>query len=253
MKKSTILLALVSVMAVLAVVGSGCLSSGEALPDADEKLAGINYVNIYTDKENVIAQLEVIIYGTNAQSLNKEKIVADIDGNNVNIRVPVTESGSVNTRDIGYETVTVILGTKDQFKAGEKYTVIVNENKIKTLEFEFVDGTMYSYRPASIDQMTVTVDGKDIVVDALVAIGGGANSIDTENIRTSDKFDSENNYEISIPLKTRDGISTMEMKWGNEKFVVGQIDKLTDGTYQVLINDQIVSFTIANGVLTQNV
>ena len=255
MKKSSILIGLVTLLAVFAVIGSGCLSSGEgeSAPDTPAKLAGINYVHVYTDKENVIAQLEVIIYGTHAQKVNKENIVVKIDGNDIFVTVPVTESGPANTRDIGYETVTVILGTKDQFKAGERYTVNVNGNEIKSLEFEFVDGVMNSYKPASIDQMVVETEGKDIVVTALVAIGGGANSIATDEITTSGKFDDENNYEITIPLKTRDGISTMEMKWGNEKFVVGQTDKLANGTYQVIINGQVVSFTLENGTVTQNI
>ena len=254
MKKSSILIALVSLMAVLAVIGSGCLSSGENEPavNATEKLAGVNYVHVYTDKENVVATLEVMILGTHAQKVNKENIAVKIDGNNVLVTVPVTESGSVNTRDIGYETVTVVLGTKDQFKEGQRYTVNVNSG-IKTLEFEFTDDVMNSYKPATIDQMEVTTDGKDIVVTALVAIGGGANSIATDEITTSGKFDSENNYEINIPLKTRDGISTMEMKWGAETFVVGQTDKLANGTYQVVINGQIISFTLENDTLTHNV
>ena len=290
MKKSNFLIALASLMMAFVVIGSGCLSAADPT-SGTEKLAGINHIQIHSDKENVVAQIEVIIQGTHAQKVNTENIDVQTDGSKINIKIPVVESGPVNTRDIGYETVTVVLGTKDRFKDGQRYTVVVNEkenginslefefgkdyvnekesginslgfefgkdyvngNGINSLEFEFIDGVMHFYTPAPITQIIVTTDGKDIVIDTIVAIGGGANSIDTNNITTSGKFDDKNNYGINIPLKTREGLSTMEMKWGNERFVIGQTDKLTDGDYQITVNGQTVSFTLENGKVTQNI
>lgn len=252
MKKMMMIFSVFAV-AVLAVAASGCLGNSDA-NDANIVSAPANSVIIYTDGDNVVAQMTVMIMGTHSQSIDKDNVTVAINGTNVDVTVPAVNSGSVNTRDIGYEDIVVILGKVSDFKADTTYTVTVggNADAMKQYGFEIVDGTLYSYRPANIDSVIVELDGNSVIATAVVAIGGGANSIDTENIAVADGFNADNEFDVYIPLKIRDGVSTMEMKWGEEKFTLGQKDSMEDGTYTVNVNGYIVSFTIENETLTIN-
>ncbi|MDV0444871.1 hypothetical protein MmiAt1_04160 [Methanimicrococcus sp. At1] len=266
MKKILMIFAVLAV-AVLAVAASGCLSSDSGLETNTTNNTTNNMTNnttvtgapaqsviIYTDGDNVIAQMVVMIMGTHSQSIDKANATVNVSGTTVDVYVPAVTVSGINTMDIGYEDVTVVLGKVSDFEAGKKYVVTIDgkSDAMKQYGFEIVNGTLYSYRPANIDNVTVAADGNNITVTAVVAIGGGANSIDKENITTVDGFNADGEYDIYIPLKVKDGPSTMEMKWGDEKFVIGQLDKMKDGTYVVKINDYGISFTIAGGQLTVN-
>lgn len=254
MKKSFLMIFAVFAVALLAVAASGCLGSDDKDPEINVPSAPAQSVIIYTDGDNVMASVTAIIFGTHSQSLDANNSSAKINGTTVDITIPVINSDTINTRDLGYEQVLVVLGKKSDFKEGQYYNVTVGgeADSVKKYGFEFVDGQMYSYRAANIDNLTVAADGNNVTVTAVIAIGGGADSIDKTNITASGKFDENNEYDIYIPHKTRDGPSTMEMKWGEEQFVVGQLDKMENGTYTVKVNGISVSFTVENGKLTAN-
>lgn len=241
-------------VAVLAVAAGGCLGADDKEPDKNVTAAPAQSVIIYTDGDNVMAQMTVMIMGTHSQSIDKDNITVNINGTNVDVFVPAVTTSDVNTKDIGYEEVTVVLGKKSDFKAGTAYTVTVGSktDAMNRYGFEITDGTLYSYRAANIDSVTVALDGNNITATTVIAIGGGSNSIDKENISVAGGFNADNEFDVYIPLKTRDGPSTMEMKWGEEKFTVGQMDKMKDGTYTVNVNGYTVSFTIESGKLTVN-
>lgn len=253
MKKSILMIFAVFAVAVLAVAASGCLSSAdEPQNNSTVSAAPAQSVIIYTQGDNVMASVTAMIMGTHSQTLDTDNVSVNINGNRVDITIPAVNSSPVNTRDLGYEQVTVVLGKKDQFTAGQTYTVTVGGREESKYTFEIVDGTLYSFMPASIESLTVETNGNDIVATALIAIGGGSNSIDTENITQASGFNADGEHVISIPLKIRDGPSTMEMKWGEEKFTVGQLDQMENGTYTVNVNGYIVSFTLTDGQLTLN-
>ncbi len=253
MKKILMIFAVLAV-AFLAVAASGCLGSDDKEPEKNVTAAPAQSVIIYTDGDNVMAQMTVMIMGTHSQSIDKDNITVNINGTKVDVFVPAVTTSDVNTKDIGYEDVTVVLGKKSDFKAGTAYTVTVGgkTDSMKQYGFDIVDGTLYSYRPANIDNVTVSADGNNITATVVIAIGGGSNSIDKENITAATGYNTDNEFDIYIPLKTRDGPSTMEMKWGEEKFTVGQLDNMKDGTYTVNVNGYMVSFTIESGKLTVN-
>ncbi|WNY28082.1 hypothetical protein MmiEs2_02630 [Methanimicrococcus stummii] len=254
MKKILMVFAVLAA-AILAVGASGCLGSDSDIGnDTIVTGAPAQSVIIYTDGDDVIAQMVVMIMGTHSQSIDKDNVTVNVSGSVVDIFVPAVTVSGINTMDIGYEDVTVVLGKVSDFEAGRKYTIAIDgeANVMKQYGFEIVDGTLYSFRPANIDTVTVAVDGNDIIATAVVAIGGGSNSIDKENITVASEFDKDNEYDIYIPLKVKDGPSTMEMKWGEEKFTIGQINKMKDGTYAVNVNGYFVSFTITGGELTVN-
>ncbi|WNY23463.1 hypothetical protein MmiHf6_07700 [Methanimicrococcus hongohii] len=255
MKKMLMIFAVLAA-AVLAVAASGCLGSGDATDPETVASAPVQSMIIYTDGDNVVAQMTVMIMGTHSQSIDKDNITVSIDADksNVNVIIPTASSSDINTMDIGFEDVIVVLGQKSDFKEDAYYTVTVGgkTDAMNQFGFEIVDGTLYSFRPANIDSVTVAVDGNNITATAVVAIGGGANSIDTANITTAGGFNADSEYDIYIPLITKDGPSTMEMKWGEEQFTIGQLDSMEDGTYAVNVNGYFVSFTIAGGELTIN-
>lgn len=254
MKKILMIFAVLAV-ALLAVAASGCLGSDDKEPEKNMTenvtAAPAQSVITYTDGENVIAQMTVMIMGTHSQSIDKDNITVNMNGTNVDVFVPAVTTSAVNTRDIGYEDVTVILGKKSDFKEGTAYTVTVGgkADPMKPYSFEFADGTLYSYRPANIDSVTVALDGNNIIATAVVPIGGGAYSIDKENISAASGFNADNGFDVYIPLKIRDGPSTLEMKWGEEKFTVGQLDKMEDGTYTVNVNGATAVFTVTGSFL----
>lgn len=252
MKKSILLTLSVLAVAVLAVSFSGCLASGDDKPVVVDNPAAIQSITYYTfpvGGDNVTADILVQIQGTHSQSVDKENITVTIIGDKVYVNVPVVNSGSVNTKDLGYVNVEVVLGTKDQFKDGE-YTVIVNGGTDKefTSDIKFEDGQLYSYKPGSIGDVVVGTDGNNITVDASVVLGGSAETVDKENITTSGKFEN-GKYDIYIPTQIKDGITTLNLIYAQESFVVGQLDQLEDGTYTVSVNGVEVTFTVENGEL----
>ncbi|MBZ3935201.1 hypothetical protein [Methanimicrococcus blatticola] len=253
MKKILMIFAVLAV-AFLAVAASGCLGSDDKESDKNITAAPAQSVIIYTDGDNVIAQMTVMIMGTHSQSIDKDNVTVNINGTNVDVFVPAVTTSDVNTRDIGYENVTVILGKTKDFKEGTAYTVTVGgkTDAMNKYGFEIVDGTLYSFRAANIDSVTVAADGNNITATAVIAIGGGSNSVDKENITAATGYNTDNEFDIYIPLKIRDGPSTMEMKWGEEKFTIGQLNTMKDGTYTVNVNGYTVLFTIESGKLTIN-
>lgn len=255
MKKSILLALSVFAVAVLAVSFSGCLASGDDKPVTIDNPAVIQTVTYHTfpvSGNNVTADILVQIQGTHSQSIDKENITVTIIGDKVYVNVPVVNSGSVNTKDLGYVNVEVVLGTKDQFKDGE-YTVIVNGGTDRefTSDIRFENGQLYYYKPGTVNDIVIGTDGNNITVDAVVILGGSAETVDKENITASGKFEN-GKYEIYIPTQIKDGITTLNLIYAQESFVVGQLDGLEDGTYTVSVNGVEAAFTIEDGKLVVN-
>lgn len=246
MRKITLMILAILAAAVLAVSFSGCLSSGSSQNEFKpiEKPAAIQTVTIYTIGDNVMASIVVQIHGTYSQSLDKDNITVNMDKNNINANVPVINKSEKNTFDIGYETVEVVLGKKDQFKDGiYKLTINGNTPRAFTTDFKFSDGKLYSYRSAVLENATVeVVDGK-IVVNANVSLAGSAETIDEANI-TIDRTLPNNDIIISIPTQVQDGATTLILIWKNVAIEVGQLDKMADGTYTATVNGIVVPFTV---------
>ena len=246
-------------VAVLAISFSGCLSNSME-PFIEERPvyepAAIYDVTIYTMGDNVMASIVVQIQGTYSQSLDKDNITVNMNGNSVYVNVPVIDSSSVNTRDFGYETVEVNLGKKSQFKNID-YKLIINGNTPKafTSNFKFAGGDLYTYYPAVIDNVVVEViDGK-VVINSKVVRGGSAETLDKDNIIVSGTLQ---NHDVSvyIPLQIKDGITTLIIGWENVVIEIGQLDELEDGTYTVTVNGIETHFTVSNhqlvtGVITE--
>lgn len=250
MKKSILLALSVFAVAVLAVSFSGCLSSADDSPKVLENPAVIQSISYYTfpvNGDNVTAEILVQIQGTHSQSVDKDNITVTVIGDKIYVNVPVTDSSAVNTKDLGFEKVEVVLGTKDQFKDGE-YTVIVNNGTEKefTSDIKFEDGQLYYYKPGTVGNIAIGTDGNNITVDVNVVLGGSAETIDKENITTSGKFDENGKYDISIPTQIKDGVTTLNLINAQESFVIGQLDQLEDGTYTVSVNGVEVTFTVEN-------
>ncbi|WNY24197.1 hypothetical protein MmiHf6_15270 [Methanimicrococcus hongohii] len=250
MKKTILLTLTVLVIAVLAVSFSGCLASGDDKPVVIDNPAAIQTVTYYTypiDGDTVTASILVQIQGTHSQSVDNDNITVTIIEDKIYVNVPVVNSSAVNTKDLGYETVEVVLGTKDELKDGE-YTVVVNGGTDKefTSDIKFVDGQLYYYKPGSIGDITIGADGNNLTVDITVILAGSAETVDKENITVSDKFE-DGKFEIYIPTQIKDGITTLNLIYAEESFVIGQLDQFEDGTYTVFVNGIEVTFTIENG------
>ena len=244
MKKSIILLVLISIMAVLVIFGSGCLDSKEPASVA-EKVPEINTVYMRSG-ENITG---TIIF-TDYQPIDTENISINISDNTINVTVPIIESDSADTIN-DHKIIEVDLGSKDQFEEG-KYNVIINENRYSIFSFEFKDGILHSYGPVYVERIEITTKGKDIIVKTLYEIGGVDATLDEENKTISDKFDSENKYDIYIPRKIQEWpagtAKILPLIMGEEEFIVGQKDDLADGTYYVNINGKSASFKIKYGI-----
>ncbi|MBZ3935705.1 hypothetical protein [Methanimicrococcus blatticola] len=252
MKKSILLALSVFAVAVLAVSFSGCLASGDdktVIIDNPATIQSVTYYTFPVNGDDVIADILVQIQGTHSQSVDKENITVTIIGDKIYVNVPVTNSSPVNTKDFGYEKVEVVLGTKDQFKDGD-YTVIINcgTEKEYTSDLKFEGGELYSYGPGSVGDVAVGTDGNNITVDVNVVLGGSAETVDKENITSSGKFE-DGVYEIYIPTQVKDGVTTLNLIYAQESFVIGQLDQLEDGTYTVSVNGVEVTFTISGGQL----
>jgi hypothetical protein len=253
MKKSNFIVILTATLIILAVIGSGCLDQKEP-EQIEEKVSGVNSVRMLTDEENLIAMVYVVTYSTHDLSADKQNVSSNISENNVNIVVPMIKS-EVKERDY-YETISVDLGNKNQFKDGQRYDLIVNGKKADNYSFEFTDGTPYIYDSVNISEMKITTSGKDIVVKTRIDIGGFEHSIDKENITVSKKLDGENTYEIYIPRKSQiypSGTAFFAiMTTGEEEIVIGQTNELPNGKYHVNVNGKSASFTIKYGLFIPN-
>lgn len=251
MKKSILMILSVLTVAVLAVSFSGCLGADDK-PNTTEPItnpAAIQAATLYTDGNNVMAQIVVQIHGTHSQSLDKDNVTVNVSGNTVNVNVPVVNSSSVNTKDLGYETVEVVLGTKDQFKDGD-YTLIINGKTDKTFEskFKFTDGQLYSYKPATIEGIVIEVADGKVVVNSTVTLAGSAETVDEKNITVTGTLQ-DNDVVITIPAQVKDGPTTLNLIWKNVVTEIGQLDGLADGTYKVTVNGIESTFTIQNNRL----
>ncbi|MDY0266507.1 MAG: hypothetical protein RBQ94_02495 [Methanimicrococcus sp.] len=256
MKKYLMTFAVLAVV-VLAVVASGCLDSEDKTNNdtvTNATSAPIQSLIFYTNGNDVIASATVMIMGTHSQSIDKDNITVKINGSYVDVVIPAVNSGSMNTKDIGYEDVEFVVGKVSDLKDGKTYT-LTNNGKIdemKQYKFEIVNGQLYTFIPAGVEKIEFLQDGKDIVASVIIPVGGGAYSIDSENITVSKGFDDKNEFGVYIPLKIKDGPSTLEMKWGEEKFTLGQTDKLENGTYTFNVNGHTASFTMEDGKMTVN-
>ena len=251
MNKSILTILSILTVAILAVSFSGCLGSANNdlnIIESIEKPAAIQTVTIYTIGDNVMAQIIVQIHGTYSQSIDKDNVTSNMLGNNIYVNVPVIDSSEINTRDFGYETITVVLGKKSQFPDSD-YKIIINSNTDRTFtsNFKFIDGNLYFYRTAVIDNVVVSVvDGK-VVVNSAVALAGNAETVDEANITVVGTGTLVNNYiGINIPTQVKDGITTMDIRWKNIVTEIGQLDGLEDGTYMVTVNGVVVTFAIQN-------
>ena len=245
--KSILIILLILMVSALVVGVGGCLAFGEnKSTDNNNKPAEIQSVSIVTKGDEVIAYLQVKIYGTYSQKVDIKNIDVSISGNNVNVNVPVIQTNAVNTREIGFETITVVLGKKDQFKDGD-YKLIVNGNteKESVTDFKIVDGTFYFTKDALVNTAIVEADGNKIMLNTTVTLGGSAETVDTENISVTGSFE-QNDLAVKIPTQMRDGITTLNIAWENVVVEIGQLDELEDGIYTVTVNGEEVSFTVEN-------
>ena len=252
MRKSILMILTIITTAVLAVGFSGCLGSaadGKVLEAVTEKPADIQSSIIVTEGDNLVAYIQVMIHGTHSQKVDTENITVDISGNKVNVNVPVMETSDVNTRDIGYETITVVLGKKDQFKDGD-YKLIINSGtgKESVTDFKVLEGTFYYTKEGSIHTAVIEAQGNKLVLNTTVTLGGSAETVDRENITLAGSFE-KNDFTVNIPTQMRDGITTLNIAWENVVVEIGQLDQLEDGTYTVTVNGEEIPFTIKNNKL----
>jgi len=247
MKKSILMILSLLTVAVLAVSFSGCLGNADdsnAAEVAVKNPAAIQSAVIVTNGDDLVAHIQVMILGTKSQSVDKENIAVNISGKDINITLPVINSSAVNTRDIGYETVTVVLGKKDQFTDGS-YKIIVNGGTDKEFEtsFRIVDGALYYTKNAGVHTSIIEADGNKIMLNTTVSLGGSAETVDEQNITVSGTFE-KNNIVVTIPAQVKDGITTLNIKWESVTTEIGQLDQLKDGTYTVIVNGVEVPFTV---------
>ena len=251
MKNSILMVLSILAVAVLAVGFSGCLGSSNndsIVIESIDKPAAIQTVTIYSIGDDVMAHIIVQIHGTYSQSLDKDNVTTTVIGNNIYVNIPVVDSSAMNTRDFGYEAITVVLGKKGQFQDGD-YKIIVNGNTDRTFtsNFKFIGGDLHFYRAAVIENVFVhVVDGK-VIVNSAVALAGSAETVDEANITVVGTGTLLNNYiGINIPTQVKDGITTMDIRWKNIATEIGQLDDLDDGTYMVTVNGVVLTFTIQN-------
>ena len=137
MKKSNILLMLMSALIVLVIIGSGWLELKQE--QNTEKIIVMDSIEIYNDGENVIADIGVALDSAYNQSVDHQNISVNISNTTVNVIVPTSKSDSTEIKD--YERVYVVLGSKDKFKDNQEYKFIFNKkNKNEDFYFEFKDG-----------------------------------------------------------------------------------------------------------------
>jgi hypothetical protein len=250
---------LLTIFAVLAVAllftgASGCLERtvDAALPDSSlapgltASPGFINSVSIYEMDGNLIALIQVAIQGTHAQSLDEANITVTINGNTVEVYVPVVTKDGINTKNIGIETVSVIIGKASDFE-GKKYDVIVNGNNALKNTFVIENNVMTTLKPASFENVEIKTDGNKLI--ALVTMGiSGSQSIDVASIIKSEAFEN-NEYDIYIPVKSAGLIMTMDYNRVSEEFVLGELSQFEDGVYTININGQPITFEIKNKTL----
>lgn len=254
MKKSILLTLSIVALAVLAVSFSGCLASGDDEPAVIDHPAVIQSVIYYTlpvNGDNITADILVQIQGTYSQSIDHDNITVTVIGDKIYVNVPVINDGVINTMDLGYETVSVNLGTKDELKDGT-YTVIVNYGTDRefTSPLKIENGELYYYKPGTVNDIIVEADGNNVTVHAVIVLAGSAETVDTENITASGKFDENGRYEIYIPTQVKDGITTLNLIYAPESFIIGQLNEMADGTYTVSVNGVETAFAVENGQLS---
>ena len=250
MKKPILMIFSLIAVALLFTSAGGCLEKSNAgtasTPGFTTTPGFIDSVVIYEKDGNIVASIRIIIQGTYAQTLDKENITVTLNANNIDVFVPVVTKDGPNTRDIGYETVEVILGKSSDFKNGEKYNVFVNGDKLK-YTFMIEEGVLTTFVPATIETIEIKTDGKNVIAVVKTSMSG-SQSVDTASIIKSKSFQN-NAYDIYIPMKTVGSIITLDIKQATEEFVLGELSQFEDGIYTININKQNITFEIKNSTL----
>ena len=255
MRKSILMILTIIAAAVLAVGFSGCLGLADAEKEAEVAIknpAGVQSASVVTNGDNLVAHIQVIIYGTHSQKIDTENIKVDVSGRNVNVDIPVIETSDRNTRDIGYETITVVLGKKNQFEDGD-YKLIINGGTGKEFitDFKVLEKIFYFTKDASIQTSVIEAQGNKIILNTTVSLGGSAETVDRKNITMTGSFE-KNDVNVKIPTQMKDGITTLNIAWENVAVEIGQLDQLEDGTYTITVNGEDISFTIKNNKIVSN-
>ena len=248
MKKSILTLFSLLAVALLFTSAGGCLEkiNADIAPSPKSTMSSgcIDSVVIYEKDGNIIAVIQIILQGTYAQTLDKENITVKLNANNVEVYVPVITKEGPNTKNLGYETVEVVLGKANDFENGKKYNVVMNEDKGLKYAFMIEDDVLTTFMPAPIVNAEIKADGKNIIVSVKTAISG-SQSVDTANLVKS----GNNEYDLYIPIKTAGNVMTLDIKWVTQDFILGDFTQLEDGIYKININGQTVTFEIQNNAL----
>ena len=250
MKKSILTICSLIAVALLFTSAAGCLEKSNAsstTPGLTISPGYIDYVTIYEKDGYIIANIYLIIHGTYGQSPDMENITVTVNGNEIEVYLPVITKDGPNTRDLGYKNIEVVLGKSSDFKNGEKYNVGFNGDKNLKYAFMVEDDVLTTFAPATIETIEIKTDGKNVIAVVKTSMSGSQN-VDAANIIKSESFQN-NEYDIYIPMKTTGSIITLDIKWITDEFVLGELSQFEDGTYTININKQNTTFEIKNSAL----
>ena len=253
MKKITIM-SIMLMTAVLAVGLSGCLGSGadnnhpvkvnsSAIPSGniwmERDEADIRSVDILIKDGEVIARITTEL--GRDESLDLRGIKVRQFRNTVSVSVPSVEP----THTQGNQIVDVKLGSVRSFSTGNEYLVVVNGeyDKRENVFFKIDGGTLQTVKPASIRSVKIEEsEGKVIAIAEISVPDKTACIVDGENITFKHKYDQ--GFDVYVPITIRGEPRINEEEYIYHEIIIGNLNQLENGMYEIGLNDKEISFII---------
>lgn len=248
MKKTILILSFILILAVSAIGFSGCLGNNNMRTDDPDE---IRTVSLYAENGNVVAR--ITIFDRHFNSFDTRNISQNERGQNIDLFVPIFVTENINPNGTFEATTDVAVGEKSRFTPNQNYTLRVNDedDHDEIITFQIQNNELISLQEARIENVSIRVDGNNVVAVARVYLRDGRQLVEDDKIRSSGGFYGDNEYTIYIPVTTREEIQGIDaVSSVNKEFIVGQLNQLRDGRYSVDINDFEIYFTVRNNTIT---
>ncbi|WNY27896.1 hypothetical protein MmiEs2_00750 [Methanimicrococcus stummii] len=245
---------LIGLLILLTIFSAGCLNGSDGVcgtfPEDGIVVSGNSSVlSIFSKDGELFIETETILTDTKNQTLLKEDIAVNRDGNQIHLFIPVYQTEVFDTK-YKSERINISIGKISEFDDMGDFNVFINERgKNHTIRFSVEDGSLYRYISAAIESGEFRMDGDNIVHVVKAALFDSEASVDYSRIVQSEGFDEKNSYSIYLPVKIGEGGHYVDDWRTTVRFTVGNQKELSDGNYTVFVNGNDLSFHIENHIM----
>jgi|GEM_PF-3427463 len=252
------LFCLLLLTSVMFASGCGCLDGclGECLSDrlnpADKNSQYFcsSADDVFTEGDELFVHVSTILRD-NHHTLLEDEIQVNRTGNTIRLTISVRAQRFVVGEDYAFEQTNVSIGKISEYDNSGDFIVLVNKKpkEMNSVRFSVEDGVLYKYAPAGLANGKFILDGDDIIHVVTVSLFNNASNVDYSRISDPGRFDENNFYSVSLPVKTKEGEKgekPVTERQSTVRFKVGNQKELPDGKYVVSVNGNDLSFEIQN-------